>query len=324
MTDTHPSRWGQRISILEYLQQQGWQPTRSREREEVVGLCPLHHETHPSFYVNRRKQVFYCHGCGCGGDLIRLVQLREGLSFGEVLQRLAPAAAGGDPLEETYRFYQAQLAYYPEARQYLAQRGLFDPELLSRLRIGYAPGACLRAHLERLGYARAQLQRVGLIDARGRDRFFRCLTFPLEQAGNLYGRTLGEQGVRHRFLPRPKGGLYGWEQARCYASLIVVEGLMDWAALWQAGFPQVVAVLGVGLNAQHLGQIGDSLARTAYVCLDSDPAGNRAAQRLAEQLGRVGWDVRRVRLPWGHDPNSFLAGGATAADFQRCLDQARP
>jgi DNA primase len=318
------NRWWQQISLLGYLQQQGWKPVGRRGREEVAGLCPLHSETRPSFYVNRRKQVFYCHGCGRGGDLVRLVELREGLSFAGALERLAPAAAGGDPLEETYRFYQAQLSYYPEARQYLAERGLWDAEILARLRTGYAPGACLRAHLEGLGYPRTQLQSAGLMDERGRDRFFGCLTFPLEEAGNLYGRALGEGQPRHRFLPRPKGGLYGWKQARSYASLIVVEGLLDLAALWQAGFPQVVAVLGVWLNEQQMGQIGDSLARTVYVCLDSDAAGARAAERLVKQLRAAGWDARRVSLPWGHDPNSYLAGGGTAADFQHCLNQARP
>jgi DNA primase len=252
------------------------------------------------------------------------VELREGLSFAGALQRLARVPAGGDPLEEAYRFYQAQLAFYPEARQYLGERGLWNAEVLARLRIGYAPGACLRAHLEELGYRRSRLQDAGLLDERGRDRFFGCLTFPLEEAGNLYGRTLGEGQPRHRFLPRSKGGLYGWKQARSYASLIVVEGLLDLAALWQAGFPQVVAVLGVWLNEQQMAQMGDSMARTMYVCLDSDAAGASAAQRLVEQLGAAGWDARRVRLPWGHDPNSYLAGGATAADFQRCLDQARP
>jgi DNA primase len=60
------------------------------------------------------------------------------------------------------------------------------------------------------------------------------------------------------------------------------------------------------------------------VCLDSDAAGARAAERLVKQLRAAGWDARRVSLPWGHDPNSYLAGGGTAADFQHCLNQARP
>jgi len=81
------------------------------------------------------------------------------------------------------------------------------------MRIGYAPGACLRGYLQRLGYDRRVLFESGLVNERGRDAFFRCLTFPLEQAGNLYGRSIIASGIcRHRFLPGSKGGLYGWQQ----------------------------------------------------------------------------------------------------------------
>ena len=66
-------RLKQRIPLLEYLQRHNWKPCRAGSRQEFVGLCPLHQETHPSFYVNAAKNVFYCHGCGRGGDLIRLV-----------------------------------------------------------------------------------------------------------------------------------------------------------------------------------------------------------------------------------------------------------
>jgi hypothetical protein len=62
------------LSLLEYLQQHGWKIVRDSGREEVAGLCPLHRDTRPSFYVNRRKQVFYCHGCGRGGGLARLIR----------------------------------------------------------------------------------------------------------------------------------------------------------------------------------------------------------------------------------------------------------
>jgi hypothetical protein len=48
--------------LLDYLQQRGWKPTLDRGREELAGLCPLHRESQPSFYVNPRKQVFYCMG----------------------------------------------------------------------------------------------------------------------------------------------------------------------------------------------------------------------------------------------------------------------
>jgi hypothetical protein len=63
-------RLKQRIPLLEYLQRHNWKPCRAGTRQEFLGLCPLHQEVRPSFYVNVHKNLFYCHGCGQGGDLI--------------------------------------------------------------------------------------------------------------------------------------------------------------------------------------------------------------------------------------------------------------
>ena len=70
----------QRLSLLEYLQRRNWTARRVGSRPEFVGFCPLHAEHRPSFYVNARKNLFYCHGCERGGDLIRFVELSEHLS----------------------------------------------------------------------------------------------------------------------------------------------------------------------------------------------------------------------------------------------------
>jgi DNA primase len=75
MTNAPRKAFPARIPLLEFLLERGWKPVRDNGREEVAGLCPLHRDTRPSFYVNRRKQVFYCHGCGCGGGLTRLARL---------------------------------------------------------------------------------------------------------------------------------------------------------------------------------------------------------------------------------------------------------
>jgi len=96
------------------------------------------------------------------------------------------------------------------------------------------------------------------VDERGRDSFFRCLTFPLPEAGNLYGRSLGDGCCRHRLLPGTKGGLYGLAQAPPSSRLIVVEGLFDVAALWQAGFADTVAALGSHLNHQQRVELGQT------------------------------------------------------------------
>jgi len=139
-------------------------------------LCPLHRDTRPSFYVNRRKQVFYCHGCGCGGGLSRLARL-----LGDSADPW-PGPASEQLLEDTYGFYQRSLVRSESALAYLAARGIHDRALIERTGIGYAPGACLRRHLGRLGYIRQELTASGLIDGQGRDRFFRRLTFPLTEA----------------------------------------------------------------------------------------------------------------------------------------------
>ena len=154
----------ERWPLLDYLRQQMWtaQPTRANS-SEFVGLCPLHQETQPSFCVNADKNLFYCYGCGQGGDLIRFVHLSRHLSFRQTLAYLeqlgvplvSPSSAPRKPssilpaeranvLEQAATFYQSQLDYHPEALHYLEQRGLRDPALRKQLRIGYAPGeACI-------------------------------------------------------------------------------------------------------------------------------------------------------------------------------------
>ncbi len=284
-----------RLPLLSYLEQHGWKMLRRGGGDEVAGLCPLHRETQASFYVNRRKNVFYCFGCGRGGDLIQLREVVEGISFRQAPARLRHIA----PLEEAVRFYQ------------------------QRMHIGYAPGACLRAHLEDLGYAQAEIEQSGLLNARGCDRFWRCLTFPLDRNRNLYGRGIGDSAVRHRFLPRPKGGLYGWNRAGRGWDVIVTEGVLDVAALWQAGFGSAVGLLGVFPNPVQMAQLYQAPPGNVYLCLDGDDAGRNAARALAAKLRQAGVGALRVELPEGDDPNSFFASGATAADFQRCLGQAR-
>jgi DNA primase len=313
---------GTQISLFDYLIAHGWKPTRDNGREEVAGLCPLHRETHPSFYVNRRKQVFYCHACGRGGGLAQLRQWLQGSALSRVQARPDPAGL----LEAAYTFYQQQLPHSAEALVYLRQRGVDSPAVIESLRIGYAPPACLRAYLWQFGFRSSDLRAAGLLNVRGCDYFFRCLTFPLEEAASLYGRSIDRGPWKHRFLPRPKGGLYGWRQAQAFSSLIVVEGLFDLAALWQAGFPQTVAALGLHCNPLQFAQLSGSASRRVYLCFDADMngSGQKAARQLSGRLRQAGVEALRVELPIGSDPASLFAAGASAQDFQRYLERAHP
>jgi DNA primase len=329
MTTADLQHLKQRIPLLDYLQQRHWTARRVGAHPEFVGRCPLHPETRPSFYVNARKNLFYCHGCGRGGDLIRFVELSQGVSFRQSIaylqQQVAPAAHA-ELLEKAAAFYQLQLHRHPEAVHYLQQRGLCDASLIAELGIGYAPGGNLRAHLAAQGYGFDALRDIGLIDAQGRDTFCRRVIFPLRRQGclvNLYGRSVGA-AFPHRLLPRSKGGLFAWESVRQFSTVILVEGLFDLAALWQAGFRNTTAALGIHLAPAQFDELGDAPDRRVYIAFDQDEhqAGQRAAQALAQRLEGAGVAAPILHLPGGHDPNSYFLSGATAADFAACLQGA--
>jgi DNA primase len=156
----------------------------------------------------------------------------------------------------------------------------------------------------------------------GYDAYVRRIDFPLD--GNLYGRSLSASAPPHRFLPGAKGGLYAWDQVRRHPEVILVEGLFDYAALWQAGFHNVTCSMGANLNARQFRQLCDG-ARTVYLAFDADTngSGQQAAQSLVCRLGEQGVNVRTVALPDGHDPNSFLVQDGNARQFQSLLEAAR-
>jgi DNA primase len=319
-----------RMPLLDYLRQHNW-AGHPASRSEFVGLCPLHEETRPSFYVNARKDVFYCHGCGQGGDLIRFIQLSRHLSFRQSLTCFDPQTTSEDGarvvVEQAAAFYQQQLDHYPEALSYLNRRGVHDPILIKELEIGYAPGGCLRRHLTAQGYSFDLLRQSGLLNVNGSDAFYLRIVFPLRQGEhvvNLYGRSIGN-AFAHRFLTGSKGGLYAWEKVRHYPEVIVVEGLFDYAVLRQAGFQNVTCSLGTHLNADQFLQLCDG-TRTVYLTFDVDAnqSGQHAAERLAHRLYAKGIAVHRVMLPEGHDPNSFFVQGGDALEFQSLLEAAQP
>jgi DNA primase len=189
------------------------------------------------------------------------------------------------------------------------------------MRIGYAPGGCLRGWLTQLGHPLPALRQVGLVTDAGYDAFVHRIVFPLED--NLYGRSISAAAPPHRFLPGAKGGLYLWAQVQSHPEVILVEGLFDYAVLWEAGFKNVTCSLGTHLNARQFRQLCDG-TRTVYVAFDADGngSGQQAAQCLSRNLQERGTLARLVSLPEGHDPNSFFVQGGEAREFHRLLQEA--
>ena len=311
----------QQIPLMGYLQAHEWRPTRSLSRGRWMGLCPLHDDRKPSFLVDPNKDLFYCYGCGRGGDVIRFAELYHHVKFPEALVLLRQWR-GTPLLHEAARYYRVQLHRHSEAVAYLLQRGIRSLPLIEHMQIGYAPGGCLRGWLTQLGYSLPALCQAGLVTEPGYDAYVRRMVFPLE--GNLYGRSISGSAPPHRFLSGSKGGLYAWQQAQSYPEVILVEGLFDYAVLWQAGFENVTCSLGTQLNVQQFRQLCDR-PRTVYVAFDADSngSGQQASQCLSERLRERGITARPVSLPEGHDPNSFFVhGGGDAHQFQTLLEKA--
>jgi DNA primase len=308
------------IPLFDYLQAHDWRPRRKLSRGRWMGLCPLHRDHNPSFVVDPNKGLFYCYGCGRGGDVIRFTENYHEVRFPEALSLLLQWRGLTPLLDETARFYQLQLHRHSEAVWYLHQRGIRSPEVVEHMRIGYAPGGCLRGWLMDLGHPLTALQQAGLVTATGHDAYKHRIVFPLN--GNLYGRSISASAPPHRLLPGSKGGLYSWEQVRRLPEVILVEGLFDYAALWQAGFHNVTCSMGSHLNAQQFRELSDG-CRTLYLSFgaDTNGSGRQAAQSLADRFRQMGIAVHCVRLPEGQDPNSFFVQGGNAHQFQ-CLLEA--
>jgi DNA primase len=313
----------QQIPLLEYLQAHGWQQVRPIGFGRFLGLCPLHPDNNPSFLVNPYKNLFHCYGCRRGGDVIRFAELYYQVQFPQAIELLRLWRGVAPLLHQAVDYYRMQLHRHGEAVAYLQQRGLCSPQLIEHMRVGYAPGGCLRGWLTELGYPLPSLRQAGLVTSVGYDAYLRRVVFPLE--GNLYGRSISPSAPPHRFLPGSKGGLYSWEQVRLYPEIILVEGLFDYAVLWQAGFQNVTCSLGTHLNTLQLRQLCDGTTRTVYLAFDSDAngSGQQAARRLLDYLSWRQVTAVRIELPDGLDPNSFFVNGGNADEFQRLLERAR-
>jgi DNA primase len=309
----------QQVPLLDYLQAHDWQAPRPIGFGRLLGLCPLHADRKPSLLVDLNKNLFYCYGCRRGGDVIRFAELYHQVKFPQAVALLQQWRGLPPLLREAAGLCHMQLHRHGEAVAYLHQRGIRSLEVIEHMRIGYAPGGCLRGWLMQLGYPLQVLRQAGLVTASGYDAYTHRVVFPLE--GNLYGRSLSAAAPPHRFLPGSKGGLYSWQQAQSFPEVILVEGLFDYAVLWQAGFENITCSLGTHLNAQQFRQLCDR-PRTVYVVFDADRngSGQQAALCLSQRLREQCITARLVSLPDGHDPNSFFVQGGDAGQFQSLLE----
>ena len=159
----------QQIPLLDSLRAQDWRPSWQLTGGRLVGLCPLHSDHKPSFLVDPGKSLFYCYGCGRGGDVIRFAEIYHQVKFPQALALLQQWRGLPPLLQHAAGFYRMQLHRHGEAIAYLHQRGIRSPELIEHLQVGYAPGGCLRGWLTQLGYPLPALRQAGLVSVAGYD-----------------------------------------------------------------------------------------------------------------------------------------------------------
>jgi DNA primase len=320
-----------------------------------TGRCPFHEERTPSFSVNAQDKLYFCFGCGKGGDLISFVRETEQLEFAEAVEWLAErfgvsveyeeASPHADEqrrrrdrlhslLDAAASFYERYLWESPsgsQARDYLSGRGL-EEAVCREHRLGLALGGrtLARKALEG-GYTTAELAAAGLVNRRGNDYFQGRLVFPLADArGRVAGfgarRLREDDPVRAKYVNSPEGELfhkasivYGLHLARSSIAkqdrALVVEGYTDVLALRQAGIAPVVASMGTALTPQQLRELS-RLSRRVYLCFDADAAGESATLRGMDLAADQGFDVRIVPLPPGLDPADV------AGEFDSLLGRA--
>jgi DNA primase len=333
----------------------------SHQGRRAKALCPFHKEKTPSFSVDMETGLFHCFGCHKGGDVLTFLQEAEGCSFPESLEILARmAGVEYEPRGRTARdapdrkerlrkllaaaqdFYRKALASAPatsEVRRYMERRGIArrtEDELL----LGFAPsGGGLQAHLSRLGYTMAEAVEAGLLMDRGggetSERFRNRLLFPiLDPIGRTVGfggRSLGADEPKYLNSPespvfQKRDLLYGisWTKGAIKerGQAVLVEGYMDFLALYQAGVTHAVATLGTAL-AEGQARLMKRYAGEAVLNFDRDAAGLAAAKRAILVLMAHGLRVRVLALTEGKDPDEFLRARGPEA-YIELLDRAEP
>ncbi len=331
----------------------------TRRGSTYFGLCPFHNEKTPSFSVTPSKQMYYCFGCGAGGNVYNFIMEYENYSFGEALSHLADRAGVELPkieysrearekaeqkatlleinkLAAQYFYYQLRRESGKTAYGYLTGRGLSE-ETIRKFGLGYSDKYSddLYKYLKSKGYSDELLRESGLFNVDERrgmyDKFWNRVIFPIMDVNNRVigfgGRVMGDGKPKYLNSPETKifdksRNLYGLNVARTTRKnyLILCEGYMDVIAMHQAGFTNAVASLGTALTSGHASLV-KRYTKEVLLLYDSDGAGIRAALRAIPILREAGVTSRVVSLkPW-KDPDEFIKNEGAEA-FEERLNHA--
>ena len=330
-----------------------------KKGSSYFGLCPFHNEKSPSFSVSPGKQIYYCFGCGAGGNVISFVMQYENYTFQEAVKFLAQKAGIQLPEAEyseetrkkenkrarllqvnkeaaTYFFHQLRSENGRAGWQYLKKRELSD-ETIRKFGLGFANMTSndLVKFLKSKGYEDEVIRDAGLATFDEKfgfhDKFWNRVMFPIQDINHRVigfgGRVMGDGKPKYLNSPETpvfdkSRNLYGLNIARTARKnqIILCEGYMDVITMHQAGFSQAVASLGTAFTE---GQASLLKRYTDEVILsyDSDGAGVTAALRAISILKEAGMTGRVLNLEPYKDPDEFIKNCGQEA-FQKRLVEA--
>ena len=319
------------------------------------GLCPFHNEKSGSFSVSAGKQMYYCFGCGAGGNVITFLMKYDNLTFQEAVKELADRAGIKLPDEDNseaakamrdkrqilfdinkeaakYYYYQLRGQTGQKGMEYFRNRQLSD-ETMQHFGLGFANVTSddLVKHLRKLGYQDSQIIEAGLASHDEKfgthDKFWNRVMFPIQDASQKVigfgGRVLGDGKPKYLNSPETpifdkSRNLFGLNYAKNSRAgyMIICEGYMDVIAMHQAGFTMAVASLGTAFTAQQALVLKRYTDEVILSC-DSDEAGTKAALRGIGILKEAGLKGKVLDLRPHKDPDEFIKNEGKEAFEER-------
>lgn len=314
-----------------------------------TGFCPFHDDKEtPNLIVTPGKGLWRCMSSACGrtGNPIQFVEHFDGLSFRHAFEVLANGGKSAFerspdsprtkatvprlpcPLEDTAEDvklleqvadYYAKRLLAPEnqaARDYLAARGLDDPELWQRYQIGFADrtlGLRIPEKNRKQGAEiRSRLEILGVYRKTGREHLNGCITIPIRDAQGdivqLYGRRVESKApkeMRHLYLARPLAGIFNFDSQKS-REIILTESIIDALTFIRHGMENVTCTFGTAnFTAEIFEAIRAAKIESVRLAFDADEAGETATTQAAARLQAIGIECHAVRFPWGMDANQY-------------------
>ena len=331
----------------------------TKKGANYFGLCPFHNEKSPSFSVSGPKQMYYCFGCGAGGNVFSFLQQYENMTFPEAVKALAERAGVRLPEAEyteeakkaqtrkqmllevlkeaaKYFYFQLRAPQGEVGMKYLTGREL-SADTMNKWGLGYSNKTAddLFLYLRKKGYDADLIIEAGLAthdEQRGmHDKFWNRVMFPIQDINHRVigfgGRVMGDGKPKYLNSPETpvfdkSRNLFGLNYARSSRKnqIILCEGYMDVISMHQAGFTQAVASLGTAFTSGQASLL-HKYADEVLLAYDSDGAGTNAALRAIGILREVGLTGKVLHFDPHKDPDEFIKAEGPEA-FQQRIDEA--